>query len=206
MKKRFFVCWWERLHSRLRKGGNKKTRWIAEQAWNNSRWGIPQNEGMRWKVSFEMCQGEGKQRGQRKLWRHLFQLFLTALSFFALFTVFLLTSSCLPSLWWSLLSAAILSPAVFVSFQRQIPYSLLSRVALGFCLTTTSSEAEEDVLPSWELQELRRHGRGRIGERGDGSQLRAFVISLWSAEPVAGGLSEWCVFLYPRLTITTGVY
>lgn len=165
-EKEFFLCVGEKDYIvGWGKEENKKTRWIAEQAWNNSRWGIQQNEGMRWKVRVEMCQGEGKQRGQRKVWGHLFQLFLIALSFFALFTVFLLTSSCLPSLWWALLFAAILSPAVFISFRRQIPYSLFSRVVLGFCLTTSSSEAEEDV---WELQELRRYGRGRRGERGNG--------------------------------------
>lgn len=50
------------------------------------------------------------------------------------------------------------------------------------------SEAEEDVLQSWEAQELRARRRGLREERGVKrlQPLRAFVIGPWSAESVAG--------------------
>lgn len=98
---------------------------------------------------------------------------------------------------------AILSPAVFISFQRHILYSLFSYVSLSVSVS---------LWPAWRQRKTccwaeSCNSRGNIGEqerraKGMCFQLRAFVISLWSANLWHPAFQ---VFLYPCLTFTTGV-
>lgn len=108
---------------------------------------------------------------------HCLSLTLT-LSLLSVYSLLCFPSVVVSDVWPSCLPLS-LYPLVVKFF---ILCSFMCHV-LFFGRNVTCVEAEEDVFPSWGPQELRK-GTSCF-------QLRAFVISLWSA----GGLSGWCVFL-----------
>ncbi len=153
---------------------------------------------MRWRVRFGKCQGgKGWGRGRArpdKSWFGDRSVFTLSLPFRLCHSPFcclflcpfhslsptlmppfpLCLSSPAFSLCGGLCCLAILSPAVFISFQRQILYSLFTRVSYVFGLTMTSAEAEEDMLLSRELHEWRQHRR-------EGARERVLHVFSWGA-------------------------